>query len=173
MSAPARPPTRPPTRPPPGFLLGAATAAHAVEGGGPPSDWSIWEQVPGRVAGGATSRRGAGWWERADDDFVMAARLSLTALRFSVEWSRVEPDEGRFDEGAGALRRLGRAAARARAGAGGLPAPRHAAGLAGRPGRPGAARRGGPLHPLRRPGGGRALRPGPLVADDERPGGPG
>lgn len=85
---------------PPGFLLGAATAGHAVEGGGPPSDWSLWEQVPGRVAGGATSRRGAGWWERADDDFVMAARLGLTALRFSVEWSRVEPDEGRFDEGA-------------------------------------------------------------------------
>ncbi len=85
---------------PPGFLWGATTAAHAVEGGSPPSDWWIWEQVPGRVADGTTSRLGAGWWERADEDFVAAARLGLTALRFSVEWSRVEPDQGRFDEAA-------------------------------------------------------------------------
>ncbi len=85
---------------PPGFLWGAATAAHAVEGGSPRSDWWIWEQVPGHVAGGTTSREGAGWWERADEDFLAASRLGLSALRFSVEWSRVEPDEGRFDEGA-------------------------------------------------------------------------
>lgn len=85
---------------PVGFLWGAATAAHAVEGGSPRTDWWIWEQVPGHVADGTTSREGAGWWERADDDFVAAARLGLTALRFSVEWARVEPDEGRFDDDA-------------------------------------------------------------------------
>jgi beta-glucosidase len=90
----------PPLTFPAGFLWGAATAAHAVEGGSPPSDWWIWEQVAGRVADGSTSLGGAGWWERADEDFVAAARLGLTALRFSVEWSRVEPDEGRFDEAA-------------------------------------------------------------------------
>jgi beta-glucosidase len=88
----------PPQPFPSGFLWGAATAAHAVEGGSPASDWWLWEQAPGRVAGGATSRQGAAWWERADEDFVAAARLGLTALRFSVEWSRVEPDEGRFDD---------------------------------------------------------------------------
>lgn len=82
---------------PEGFLWGAATSAHAVEGGSPRTDWWLWEQAPGRVAGGATSREGAGWWERADEDFVAAARLGLSALRFSVEWARVEPDEGRFD----------------------------------------------------------------------------
>jgi len=85
---------------PEGFLWGAATAGHAVEGGSPRTDWWIWEQVPGHVADGTTSREGAGWWERADDDFLAAARLGLTALRFSVEWARVEPDEGRFDEAA-------------------------------------------------------------------------
>ena len=85
---------------PEGFLWGAATAAHSVEGGSPPSDWWIWEQVPGRIADGSTSREGAGWWERADEDFLAAARLGLSALRFSVEWSRLEPDEGRFDEAA-------------------------------------------------------------------------
>lgn len=90
----------PPLAFPDGFLWGAATAAHAVEGGSPRTDWWIWEQVPGHVADGSTSREGAGWWERADEDFVAAARLGLTALRFSVEWARVEPDEGRFDEAA-------------------------------------------------------------------------
>lgn len=82
---------------PAGFLWGAATAAHAVEGGSPRSDWWIWEQVAGHVADGTTSRHGAGWWEGADQDFLAASRLGLGALRFSVEWSRVEPDEGRFD----------------------------------------------------------------------------
>jgi len=85
---------------PPGFLWGTSQAAHQVEGGLTRSDWWVWEQTPGHVAGGATSRQGCDWWQRADDDFVMAARLGFTALRFSVEWSRVEPDEGRFDGGA-------------------------------------------------------------------------
>ena len=85
---------------PKGFLWGTAQGAHEVEGGLVRSDWWVWEQSPGHVAGGATSLAGADWWRRADDDFVMAARLGLTALRFSVEWSRVEPDEGRFDEAA-------------------------------------------------------------------------
>jgi len=83
---------------PKGFLWGTAQGAHEVEGGLVRSDWWVWEQTPGHVAGGATSLAGADWWHRADDDFVMAARLGLRALRFSVEWSRVEPDEGRFDE---------------------------------------------------------------------------
>jgi beta-glucosidase len=85
---------------PPGFLWGTSQGAHQVEGGCGRSDWWVWEQTPGHVAGGGSSRDAAGWWERADDDFVAAARLGLSALRFSVEWSRVEPAEGRFDEAA-------------------------------------------------------------------------
>jgi beta-glucosidase len=83
---------------PQGFLWGTAQGAHEVEGGHVRSDWWVWEQTPGHVAGGASSLTAAGWWHRADDDFLAAARLGLSALRFSVEWSRVEPDEGRFDE---------------------------------------------------------------------------
>ncbi|HET9552488.1 MAG TPA: family 1 glycosylhydrolase [Anaeromyxobacteraceae bacterium] len=85
---------------PKGFLWGTSQGAHQVEGGCGRSDWWVWEQTPGHVAGGDSSRDAAQWWERADDDFVAASRLGLGALRFSVEWSRVEPAEGRFDEAA-------------------------------------------------------------------------
>ena len=40
------------------------------------------------------------WWENAERDFDLARELSLTALRLSVDWARVEPGIGRFDDAA-------------------------------------------------------------------------
>src|SRR5207244_1281004 len=37
-------------------------------------------------------------YERFDEDFRLAASLGHTAQRISVEWSRLEPEAGRFDE---------------------------------------------------------------------------
>jgi beta-glucosidase len=58
------------------------------------SDWWAWEQA-GRVA--EKSGSAADSWNRWRDDLDLAASLGLGAYRFSIEWSRVEPEPGRFD----------------------------------------------------------------------------
>ena len=82
------------------FRWGVATAAHQVEGNNANNDWWAWEQQPGHIAQGDTSGLACNWWEDAEADFARAAALGTNALRLSVEWSRVEPAPGIFDEGA-------------------------------------------------------------------------
>ncbi len=83
---------------PPDFKWGVATAAHQVEGNNTNNQWHQWEQEPGRIKQGHTAGRACDWWENAEADFDLAATLGLNALRLSVEWSRVEPEPGVFDE---------------------------------------------------------------------------
>lgn len=83
------------------FLFGAAVSSHQVEGGNAENDWWEWERAPGHIADGTTSGRAAGWWEGlAEEDLARAADLGLSAIRTSLEWSRLEPEPGRFDRGA-------------------------------------------------------------------------
>jgi beta-glucosidase len=81
---------------PDGFLFGCATAAHQVEGGNV-NDWSRWERVPGHIKDGSTADVACGHWSRYREDLADLAAAGQNAHRFSVEWSRVEPSEGRFD----------------------------------------------------------------------------
>jgi len=110
---------------PDGFLWGAATSAHQVEGGNCNS-WSEWEKKNAeRLA--VDARRGIDVWKewesrnrekfpemsepdnyisgtaadhynRFKADFDLAKELGQNAHRFSLEWSRIEPEEGQFDE---------------------------------------------------------------------------
>ncbi|MDI3317746.1 MAG: glycoside hydrolase family 1 protein [Bacillota bacterium] len=82
---------------PPDFLWGAATSGHQVEGGNRLSDWWLWEQVPGHVAGGDRSGRAADHYHRFREDIGLLADLGLNAYRFGVEWARVEPFPGEYD----------------------------------------------------------------------------
>ena len=84
---------------PPGFLWGAATAAHQVEGH-MTNDWVDWEHVPGHVAHGDTSALGTGSYERYDQDFALAEGMGHTIHRMSVEWARIEPRKGVIDQAA-------------------------------------------------------------------------
>lgn len=82
---------------PAGFLWGAATAAHQVEGDNRGSDWWAAEQaglLPHR------SGRACAHLERFEQDFDMARAHGHNAHRLSLEWSRLEPEPGRFDEAA-------------------------------------------------------------------------
>jgi beta-glucosidase len=82
---------------PPDFLWGAATSAHQVEGGNTGNDWSAWEEA-GRVrmpAGIACDH-----FNRFRDDIHLASNLHHSAHRFSLEWSRIEPEEGRWSDAA-------------------------------------------------------------------------
>jgi beta-glucosidase len=85
---------------PGGFRWGAASAAHQNEGNNTNNDYWAWEQIPGHVAQGNHSGMACDWWSRAEEDFDRAAAMGLNALRLSVEWSRVEPQPGKWDSGA-------------------------------------------------------------------------
>jgi beta-glucosidase len=89
-------------RMPAGFLWGAATAAHQNEGNNLGNQWAAWEQQAGRIYAGQRSGRATDWWdlETAASDFDRAAELGLNSLRVSVEWSRIEPEPGVFDQAA-------------------------------------------------------------------------
>lgn len=90
-------PAEPPLTFPRGFLWGAATAAHQVEGGNTNNDWAEWERI-GRLqepAGIASDH-----WRRFAEDLDLAGALRHTAYRMSLEWSRIEPTPGAFDDAA-------------------------------------------------------------------------
>ena len=82
---------------PKGFLWGASTSAYQTEGCNGHADWVGWE-----TQGGSAEPCGIACdsWHRFRDDVDVAARLGLGIYRISIEWSRVEPEEGRFDDGA-------------------------------------------------------------------------
>lgn len=83
---------------PPDFLLGAATAAYQVEGGLHNCNWAAWERSGrnGEHFAGAACEH----WERFETDVEHMKRLGLRMYRFSVDWSRVEPEQGQFDRSA-------------------------------------------------------------------------
>jgi beta-glucosidase len=84
---------------PRGFLWGTASSGYQVEGNNSTSDWTEWERQPGRIAQGQRSGRACDWWsgDRWQEDFDRAAADGHTAHRLSVEWSRVEPEPGKWD----------------------------------------------------------------------------
>lgn len=77
---------------PKNFLWGAATSAYQVEGNNTRSDWWIWEQE----VEAARSGRACHHYERFEQDFDLAKTLHHNVHRLSVEWSRIEPQEGKF-----------------------------------------------------------------------------
>lgn len=105
---------------PKNFLWGAATSAHQVEGNNH-NDWTEWEiENAPRLASLAQGKqwpdfilkkypnplqkenyisgRACDHYNRFREDFEIAKSLGHNAHRFSIEWSRVEPEEGKFDE---------------------------------------------------------------------------
>jgi beta-glucosidase len=88
------------------FLWGAATAAYQIEGGLDHCNWSMWEQQGTKLDGTPTvehnerAGRACDGWERFNQDLESMKKLGLQMYRFSVEWSRIEPQEGVFDEAA-------------------------------------------------------------------------
>ena len=83
---------------PPAFRLGAATSAHQVEGG-QQNDWTLWETLP-QFAGHTVEPSGQAvdHWTRYAEDLDLAAWVGLDVYRLSVEWSRIEPVRGAYDE---------------------------------------------------------------------------
>ncbi len=80
---------------PQGFRWGTATAAHQVEGGNWNNDWWAWEHAPNtpceEPSGDACDQL-----NRYDSDIALCAALGFDNYRFSIEWSRIEPEPGEF-----------------------------------------------------------------------------
>jgi len=85
---------------PGGFLWGAATSAHQVEGDNRANDWWRFEQRPGVIAHGDTSGEACRHRLRFDEDFALAEADGHGAHRLSLEWSRIEPECSRIDAAA-------------------------------------------------------------------------
>ncbi len=78
---------------PKGFLWGASTAGHQVEGGNVSADlWPLeWAEnsVFKEPSGDACDH-----YHRYPEDLALLAELGCNAYRFSLEWSRIEPEPG-------------------------------------------------------------------------------
>lgn len=79
-----------------GFFIGAATAAHQVEGSNINSDCWAQEQMS-HTTYVEPSLDAVDHYNRYEEDIKLMARARLNAYRFSIEWARVEPREGVFD----------------------------------------------------------------------------
>lgn len=102
------------------FLWGASTAAHQVEGDNH-NQWTAWElenaqakatqaqyhygDLPSWEAVKAEAKSPANYvsakladhYRQYERDFELLERMNMNAYRFSVEWSRIEPDEGAWN----------------------------------------------------------------------------
>lgn len=82
---------------PEGFLWGTSTSAHQVEGGTSLNDWHEWEQMEGKIIDGTVTGRCTDHYNRYEEDFDLAQAMNNNAHRLSVEWSRIEPEDGVWD----------------------------------------------------------------------------
>lgn len=91
---------------PDGFLWGASTSAHQIEGN-THNQWSEWEKSESRTkdlkskglnSADYISGQACGHYNRYEADFDLAEAMNNNAHRFSIEWSRIEPQEGRFNQ---------------------------------------------------------------------------
>lgn len=105
---------------PDNFYWGAATSSHQIEGNND-NDWSEWEKInAGRLAQIAKrknwpdfilknypnplqeenyiSDRTCDYYNKFKEDFDIAKSLNHNSHRLAIEWSRIEPEEGKFNE---------------------------------------------------------------------------
>lgn len=81
---------------PENFLIGAATAAHQVEGNNIHSDLWTMEHMK-HTSFIEPSLDAVDHYNRYEKDIKLMADAGLNAYRFSIEWARIEPEEGHFD----------------------------------------------------------------------------
>lgn len=84
---------------PDGFLWGAATAAHQVEGNNINSDLWLLEHIEPTMFA-EPSLDACDHYHRFREDIKLLADLGLNTYRFSIEWARIEPERGHFSSSA-------------------------------------------------------------------------
>ena len=83
------------------FRFGAATAATQIEDQNTHTDWYIWTAPPPLGLGKSEFVDDAVMgYSKAMDDIKLLQDLHLDTYRFGIEWARIEPELGHFDESA-------------------------------------------------------------------------
>ncbi|KRL14502.1 family 1 glycosylhydrolase [Schleiferilactobacillus perolens] len=82
------------------FLFGAATAGEQVEGNNKSQfDTRVYQQnVENEGMQYALPGKAANSWEQFPDDVALLKKMHLNLYRMSIEWSRIEPERGHYDE---------------------------------------------------------------------------
>lgn len=88
---------------PKNFIWGTSTAAHQVEGNNTNNNWYEWENSlnqngKSNIHNNDKSGEAAHHWDMYRDDIALMNELGVNAYRFSVEWSKIIPQEGLIDE---------------------------------------------------------------------------
>jgi beta-glucosidase len=72
------------------FKWGVATSSYQIEGGNNNADWALWEEKKGLDKAG----NACGSYEKYIEDIELLKKINVNSYRFSLEWSRIEPNEG-------------------------------------------------------------------------------
>ena len=88
---------------PKNFFWGTATAAHQVEGNCENNNWYEWENSVDekgfpRIKNNQKSGIACDHWNNYKQDTKLLIKLGVTHYRFSIEWSKIEPKQGEFDQ---------------------------------------------------------------------------
>ncbi|HWS47001.1 MAG TPA: glycoside hydrolase family 1 protein [Acidimicrobiia bacterium] len=84
---------------PNGFVWGVASAAHQIEGGNWNNDWWAFEHQPGTPCK-EPSGDCCDSYHRYAEDIALVREFGFGSYRFSIEWSRIEPEDGEFSRAA-------------------------------------------------------------------------
>lgn len=80
------------------FIWGSATSAHQVEGDNKNNNWWVWEQEGGNINDGSVSGKACDQYNKYKEDITLLKEMGHQCYRFSLEWSRIEPKKGKFDQ---------------------------------------------------------------------------
>ena len=83
----------------PNMLLGVASAPTQIDGGDLNHTWNDWYRQ-GKIKDGSDPAVATDHWNRWREDILLMHSLGIRTYRFGIEWARVEPEEGRFDDAA-------------------------------------------------------------------------
>ncbi len=79
--------------------MGSATASLQIEGGDRNNSWYEWAEQ-GHIVDGSKTSPATDHWRRVDEDIALMKKMHHSIYRMSLEWSRIEPAEGKFSSAA-------------------------------------------------------------------------
>lgn len=86
---------------PANFLWGSATSSQQVEGNAGNNSWTAWENSCDQFGNPHVKEKtgiACDHWTRYKEDIALMQQLGLNTHRFSLDWSKVEPEQGVFDQ---------------------------------------------------------------------------
>ncbi|WP_440897030.1 GH1 family beta-glucosidase [Amphibacillus sp. Q70] len=85
------------------FTFGTATSSYQIEGGAAqdgrtPSIWDTFSRKPGKIVNQDHGDQACDHYNRYQEDVQIIKSLGVESYRFSIAWSRIYPEEGKYNE---------------------------------------------------------------------------